>query len=69
MHACMQRAQTIHLYNLTASSSLAADGSLCIYDADSFVHLKAVSMHKKDVNNLALHPSRKLASTLERNET
>ncbi|KAF7834471.1 p21-activated protein kinase-interacting protein 1-like [Senna tora] len=89
---------TIHLYNLTASTSLgslhdhsasitslsfytppnlnfprnlisaAADGSVCIYDADSFVHLKTISAHRKDVNDLALHPSGKLALTVGRDE-
>ncbi|KAK4275569.1 hypothetical protein QN277_018627 [Acacia crassicarpa] len=89
---------TIHIYNLNASSSLgslhdhtatitalsfytpphlnfprnlisaAADGAVCIYDADSFVHLKTVSAHRKSVNDLALHPSGKLALTVGRDE-
>ncbi|XP_054795823.1 uncharacterized protein LOC129301272 [Prosopis cineraria] len=48
--------------------SAAADGAVCIYDADSFVHLKTISAHKKDVNDLALHPSGKLALTVGRDE-
>ncbi|KAI4300043.1 hypothetical protein L6164_033462 [Bauhinia variegata] len=48
--------------------SAAADGSICIYDADGFVHLKSLSVHRKDVNDLALHPSGKLALTVGRDE-
>lgn len=90
---------TIHLYNLSAASSLgslhnhsatvtalsfytppdllfprnlisaAADGSVCLYDADGFVHLKTLpSVHRKAVNDLALHPSGKLALTVGRDE-
>ncbi|XP_061358161.1 uncharacterized protein LOC133302409 isoform X2 [Gastrolobium bilobum] len=89
---------TIHLYNLSAASSLgslnhhsatvtalsfyappnlpyprnlisaAADGSLCLYDADGFVHLKTLTVHRKAVNDLALHPSGKLALTVGRDE-
>ncbi|KAJ1437019.1 WD40/YVTN repeat-like-containing domain superfamily [Sesbania bispinosa] len=87
---------TIHLYNLSAASSLGslnqhsstvnalsfysppdlpyprnlisadADGNLCIFDADGFVHLKTLSVHRKGVNDLALHPSGKLALTVGR---
>lgn len=41
-----------------------AEGSLSIYDADPFVHLKTVKVHKKAVNSLSVHPSGKLALTV-----
>ncbi|KAE9604579.1 hypothetical protein Lal_00010919 [Lupinus albus] len=90
---------TIHLYNLSASSSLGslhhhsatvtslsfytprdllfprnlvsadADGTVCLYDADGFVHLKTLpSVHRKAVNDLAIHPSGKLALSVGRDE-
>lgn len=89
---------TVHLYDLTAASSLGslhdhaatvtslsfftppnlsfprnlisadADGSVCIYDADPFVLLKTVRVHKKGINDLAVHPSGKLALTVGRDE-
>ncbi|OIV98305.1 hypothetical protein TanjilG_16632 [Lupinus angustifolius] len=90
---------TIHLYNLSASSSLGslhhhsatvtslsfytppellfprnlvsadAEGTVCLYDADGFVHLKTLpSVHRKAVNDLAIHPSGKLALTVGRDE-
>ncbi|XAR72494.1 hypothetical protein NMG60_11019150 [Bertholletia excelsa] len=46
--------------------SAADDGAVCIYDADPFVHLKTVHAHKKGVNDLAVHPSGKLALTVGR---
>ncbi|EXB25446.1 p21-activated protein kinase-interacting protein 1-like protein [Morus notabilis] len=45
-----------------------ADGSVCIYDADPFVLLKTVRVHKKGINDLAIHPSGKLALTVGRDE-
>ncbi|OAY25182.1 p21-activated protein kinase-interacting protein 1-like [Manihot esculenta] len=48
--------------------SAAADGSVCIFDADPFVHLKTVWAHKKAVNDLSVHPSGKLALTVGRDE-
>ncbi|EEF28003.1 pak inhibitor skb15, putative [Ricinus communis] len=48
--------------------SAAADGSVCIFDADPFVHLKTVSAHKKGVNDLTIHPSGKLALSVGRDE-
>ncbi|KAK7304704.1 hypothetical protein VNO77_42590 [Canavalia gladiata] len=45
-----------------------AAGSLSIFDADGFVHLKSLSVHRNAVNDLALHPSGKLALTVGRDE-
>ncbi|XP_030553405.1 p21-activated protein kinase-interacting protein 1-like [Rhodamnia argentea] len=90
---------TVHLYDLTAASSLgslhhhsatvtalcfytpshlsfprnllsaSADGSVCIFDADPFVHLTTVRVHKKGgVNSISVHPSGKLALTVGRDE-
>lgn len=41
-----------------------AEGSVHIYDADPFVLLKTVKIHKKGVNSLSVHPSGKLALTV-----
>ncbi|XP_073134084.1 uncharacterized protein [Henckelia pumila] len=41
-----------------------ADGCVSIYDADPFVYLKSVKVHKKGVNSLSIHPSGKLALTV-----
>ncbi|XP_073056140.1 uncharacterized protein [Primulina eburnea] len=41
-----------------------ADGFVSIYDADPFIHLKTVKVHKKGVNSLSIHPSGKLALTV-----
>ncbi|KAK6917149.1 WD40 repeat [Dillenia turbinata] len=49
--------------NLLSASD---DGTLCIYDADPFVHLKTVKVHKKGVNDLTVHPSGRLALTVGR---
>ncbi|XP_010551050.1 PREDICTED: p21-activated protein kinase-interacting protein 1 [Tarenaya hassleriana] len=48
--------------------SAAADGSVAIFDADPFVLLKSFRPHKKGVNDLAIHPSGKLALTVSRDE-
>ncbi|XP_065878928.1 uncharacterized protein [Euphorbia lathyris] len=48
--------------------SASADGSVCIFDADPFVHLKTIRAHRKGVNDLSLHPSGKLALTVGRDE-
>lgn len=45
-----------------------AEGSVSIYDADPFVHLKTVKIHRKAVNSLAVHPSGKLALTVGHDE-
>ncbi|XP_057433073.1 uncharacterized protein LOC130725900 [Lotus japonicus] len=50
----------------TTLISADADGSVCIFDADSFVHLKTLPIHRKAVNDLALHPSGTLALTVSR---
>lgn len=42
------------------------DGTVSIYDADPFVHLKTIKAHKKGVNDLGIHPSGKLALTVGR---
>ncbi|KAJ0082242.1 hypothetical protein Patl1_12378 [Pistacia atlantica] len=51
--------------NLFAAS---ADGFVSIFDADPFVLLKSVKAHKKGVNDLAIHPSGKLALSVGRDE-
>ncbi|XP_062094914.1 uncharacterized protein LOC133800846 [Humulus lupulus] len=48
--------------------SAASDGTVCIYDADPFVLLKTVKVHKKGINDLSVHPSGKLALTVGRDE-
>ncbi|CAL1378194.1 unnamed protein product [Linum trigynum] len=45
-----------------------ADGYVCIFDADPFVHLKTVRVHKKRINDLAVHPSGKLALSVGRDD-
>ncbi|KAI3719690.1 hypothetical protein L6452_20592 [Arctium lappa] len=42
------------------------DGNISLYDADPFVHLKTLKMHKKGVNDMSVHPSGKLALTVGR---
>lgn len=42
------------------------DGNVSIYDADPFVLLKTLKIHKKGVNDMAVHPSGKLALTVGR---
>ncbi|KAH9796331.1 WD REPEATS REGION domain-containing protein [Citrus sinensis] len=90
---------TIHLYDLSTSSSLgaihhhesssvtslafytpqnlsvprnlfstSADGFVSIFDADPFVLLTSVKVHKKGVNDLAVHHSGKLALTVGRDD-
>ncbi|KAI9199051.1 hypothetical protein LWI28_026533 [Acer negundo] len=90
---------TIHLYDLSSSSSLgsllhdhtssvtslsfytpqnlsfprnllsaSADGFVSIFDADPFVLLKSFKVHKKGINDLAVHPSGKLALTVGRDQ-
>lgn len=52
--------------NLIAAAD---DGSIIIYDADPFIHLKTVKgVHKKGVNDLSVHPSGQLALTVGRDE-
>lgn len=48
--------------------SAAADGSVAIFDTDPFVLLKSFRPHKKAVNDLAIHPSGKLALAVYRDE-
>ncbi|RYR50605.1 hypothetical protein Ahy_A07g037233 isoform B [Arachis hypogaea] len=46
-----------------------AEGSLSLFDADGFVHLKTLPrVHRRAVNDLALHPSGKLALSVGRDE-
>ncbi|KAL2523723.1 Transducin/WD40 repeat-like superfamily protein [Abeliophyllum distichum] len=45
-----------------------AEGFLSIYDADPFVHLKTLKVHKKGVNSLSVHPSGQLALTVGHDE-
>ncbi|XP_077253843.1 transducin/WD40 repeat-like superfamily protein [Tasmannia lanceolata] len=42
------------------------DGCVCIYDADPFVHLKTISVHKRGVSDLSIHPMGKLALSVGR---
>jgi protein MAK11 len=42
------------------------DGTVSIFDCDPFVHLQSLTVHKKGVNDLAIHPSGKLALTVGR---
>ncbi|CAN0858671.1 p21-activated protein kinase-interacting protein 1-like [Linum grandiflorum] len=51
--------------NLISADS---DGYVCIFDAHPFVHLKTVRAHKKQVNDLAVHPSGKLALSVGRDD-
>jgi len=44
----------------------ADDGSVCIFDVDPFVLLKTVPVHKKAINDLAVHPSGRLGLTVSR---
>lgn len=39
---------------------------MSFYDADPFVHLKSLKIHKKGVNDMCIHPSGKLALTVGR---
>ncbi|CAH9113841.1 unnamed protein product [Cuscuta europaea] len=48
--------------------SAADDGTVSIYDADPFVHLKTVKVHRKGVNSLSIHPSGRLALSVGRDE-
>ncbi|KAH9312095.1 hypothetical protein KI387_027130, partial [Taxus chinensis] len=42
------------------------DGTICIWDSDMWVHLKTMKAHKKGVNDLAIHPSGRLALSVGR---
>ncbi|KAJ9563622.1 hypothetical protein OSB04_008782 [Centaurea solstitialis] len=42
------------------------DGHVSFYDADPFVHLKTLKIHKRGVNDMCVHPSGKLALTVGR---
>ncbi|KAM7524883.1 hypothetical protein LguiA_014785 [Lonicera macranthoides] len=44
----------------------ADDGTVSIYDADPFVHLQTLTVHKRGVNDVAIHPSGKLGLTVGR---
>ncbi|PKA45768.1 hypothetical protein AXF42_Ash018319 [Apostasia shenzhenica] len=44
--------------------SAAEDGNVCIFDADPFVHLRTVSVHRRGVADLSVHPSGRLALTV-----
>ncbi|XP_042412221.1 p21-activated protein kinase-interacting protein 1-like isoform X2 [Zingiber officinale] len=49
--------------NLLSASD---DGAVCIFDADPFVHLKSINVHRKGVTDLAVHPSGRAAITVGR---
>ncbi|KAL3702053.1 hypothetical protein R1sor_020075 [Riccia sorocarpa] len=42
------------------------DGTICIWDTDSWVHLKTMRSHKTAVNSLSVHNSGKVALSVER---
>lgn len=44
------------------------EGFVSIFDADPFVLLKSFKVHKKGINDLAIHPSGKLALTVGRDQ-
>lgn len=44
----------------------ADDGSVCIFDVDPFVNLYIAKVHKKSINDVAVHPSGKIALTVAR---
>ncbi|KAK8524648.1 hypothetical protein V6N13_015663 [Hibiscus sabdariffa] len=46
--------------------SAAADGTISIFDTEPFVLLKSFRSHKKGINDLAVHPSGKLALSVSR---
>ncbi|XP_022715506.1 p21-activated protein kinase-interacting protein 1-like [Durio zibethinus] len=46
--------------------SASADGSISIFDTEPFVLLKSFRSHKKGINDLAVHPSGKLALSVSR---
>ncbi|PPR86111.1 hypothetical protein GOBAR_AA34581 [Gossypium barbadense] len=46
--------------------SAAADGTISIFDTEPFVLLKSFRSHKKCINDLAVHPSGKLALSVSR---
>lgn len=52
--------------NLLAGSD---DGAVRVYDADPFVLLKTVPVHRRGVSDLAVHPSGRLALTVGRDST
>lgn len=45
-----------------------AEGSVSIYDADPFVLLKTLKIHKKAINSISVHPSGKIALTVGRDD-
>nr|KYP50676.1 hypothetical protein KK1_027493 [Cajanus cajan] len=45
-----------------------AAGNLAIFDADGFVHLKTLSVHRAAINDLALHPSGERALTVSHDQ-
>ncbi|KAF5181914.1 p21-activated protein kinase-interacting protein 1-like, partial [Thalictrum thalictroides] len=44
-------------------------GTVSIYDADPFVHLKTIKAHKKGINDLAIHPSGTVALSVGRDSS
>ncbi|KAG9149731.1 hypothetical protein Leryth_012440 [Lithospermum erythrorhizon] len=42
------------------------DGSVALFDADPFVHLKTINVHKKSVNSMAVHLSGRVALSVGR---
>lgn len=48
--------------------SAADDGTVSIYDADPFVHLKTLKVHRKGINSISIHPSGRLGLSVGRDE-
>ncbi|KAL9239342.1 hypothetical protein vseg_013676 [Gypsophila vaccaria] len=59
-------ATSLSLFGPTNLLAGASSGDLHIFDIDPFVLLKSVKVHKKTVNDIAVHPSGRVALTVAR---
>ncbi|KAG6549657.1 hypothetical protein Mapa_008636 [Marchantia paleacea] len=55
-----------HLNRPTHLFSGSEDGTICIWDTDSWIHLKTMKSHKTAVNSLSVHSSAKVALSVEK---